>query len=134
MESVIELIKRSVFSDTFKMETETTYEEDGRIVVNPLSYELGQQITLNGGIVKINGRMIVDADGNAEFVPYGVNTCCRYNRLLSTRYSEVRETKEDIILMFRFRKSFGKLNILSQFWNEIKIVRNFIKNEIRIWQ
>ena len=127
MESILELIKRSVFSDTFKMETETTYQEDGRIVVNPMHYELGQNITLNGGMVKSYGRMIVDADGNAEFVPSGVNTCSRYTRLLSTRYSEVRETKEDIIFMFRFRKSLGKSYILSLFWDEMKIVRNFFK-------
>ena len=50
---------KNFFTAVFKMETQTVYNENGRIVVTPLDYELGQCITLDGKVVKIPGRVVV---------------------------------------------------------------------------
>lgn len=130
------LFQMRVFSDTVNMETETIFHEDGRISTFPCSYELGQQITLNGGVVKMKAKVMVDPDGNTSITPYHTGSGERYRRLFNTHHGEVKETKEDIIVKFQFPKRNGRLNIADMLEDEMDDIIDFIETteEIKEWQ
>lgn len=130
------ILQIRVFSDTLKMETETVFHEDGRISTYPCSYELGQQITSNGGIVKMKAKVEVDPDGNTSITPYHTDSGERYRRLFKTRHGEVKETQEDIIVKLQFKKRSGRMNIADMLEDEIDDITEFIEttNDIKQWQ
>ncbi len=118
------------------METETIFHEDGRISTYPCSYELGQQITSNGGVAKMKAKVMVDPDGNISITPYHTDSGERYRRLFKTRHGEVKETQDDIIVKLQFRKRDGRLCIADMLEDEIDDITEFIEttNDIKQWQ
>ena len=125
-----------VFSDSFKMETETVFNEDGTIRTFPLPYELGQQVTSSGGTVKMKAKVTVDADGNICVMPYRHNSGERYQRLLRTAHGEVKETQEDLIVKLQLRKRRGRWAVCDLLENEIDEMIGFLETteEVKQWQ
>ncbi len=125
-----------VFSDSYKMETETVYHEDGTIRTFPCAYELGQQITCSGGTVKMKAKVVVDNDGNTYVMPYNRNSGERYRRLFKTAHGEVKETSTDVIVKLQFRKDDGRLEICDMLEDETDDIINFIETteEVEQWQ
>ena len=121
---------KNFFTAVFKMETQTVYNENGRIVVTPLDYELGQCITLDGKVVKIPGRVVVDSDGNMTFTPSKQTMCSRFNVIYRTRYAEIRETKRDFVFVFRFQKMLMRKTLIRIFIDEIEKVKKFVIHNI----
>ena len=122
---------KNFFTAVFKMETQTVYNENGRIVVTPLDYELGQCITLDGKVVKIPGRVVVDSDGNMTFTPLKQTMCSRFNVIYRTRYAEIRETKRDFVFVFRFQKMLMRKTLIRIFIDEINKVKKFVIHNIK---
>ena len=122
---------KNFFTAVFKMETQTVYNENGRIVVTPLDYELGQCITLDGKVVKIPGRVVVDSDGNMIFTPSKQTMCSRFNVIYRTRYAEIRETKRDFVFVFRFQKMLMRKTLIRIFIDEIEKVKKFVIHNIK---
>ena len=125
-----ERIKR-IFSDVFKMETETIYNEDGKIVVTPCDYELGKCITCDGKVVKIPGRAEVDPDGNMTFTPSKQTLSSRFEVIYRTRHAEIRETKRDFVFVFRFQKMLMRKTLIRIFIDEIEKVKKFVIHNIK---
>lgn len=120
--------KARVFSDTYKMETETVFHEDGTIKTFPCAYELGQQITCSGGTVNMKAKVVVDADGIVSVLPYQRNSGERYRRLLTTAHGEVKETNTDVIVKFQFQKSCGVRYICKMLKEEVTKIVKYLKN------
>lgn len=103
--------KYDIFSDCYRMETETVYHPDGRISTYPCVYELGQQITSDGSTVSYKGRITVDPDGQLRVTPYAEGSHLRYLPLYRTRHGEVKETRHDLIVKLQFPKRLGPMRI-----------------------
>lgn len=125
-----------VFSDSFKMETETVFNEDGTIRTFPLPYELGQQVTASGGTVKMKAKVTVDADGNICVMPYRHNSGERYRRLLRTAHGEVKETQEDLIVKVQLHKRSGRWAVCELLEDEMDEIIEFLETteEVKQWQ
>lgn len=122
---------RKIFSDVFQMETQTVYNENGKIVVTPMDYELGQCITLDGKVVKIPGRAEVDPDGNVTFTPSKQTMCGRFEVIYRTSHAEIRETKKDYVFVFRFAKIYFRKTLIRLFLDEMRKVRKFVTQNIK---
>lgn len=125
-----------VFSDSFKMETETVYLEDGSIRTFPMPYELGQQVTCSGGTVQMKAKVVVDADGNVSMNPYRKDSGERYRQLLKTAHGEVKETHEDVIVKLQFRKRRGRWAVCELLEDEVDEITGFLETteEVEAWQ
>ncbi len=117
-----------VFSDSFKMETETVFHKDGTIKTFPCAYELGQQITCTGGTVVMKAKVTVDADGNTSVMPYQQDSGERYHRLMKTEHGAVLETKQNIIVKLAFKKRLGRFVIADMLEDEIDDMIEFIES------
>ena len=122
---------RKIFSDVFQMETQTVYNENGKIVVTPMDYELGQCITLDGKVVKIPGRAEVDPDGNVTFTPSKQTMNGRFEVIYRTSHAEIRETKKDYVFVFRFAKIYFRKTLIRLFLDEMRKVRKFVTQNIK---
>lgn len=136
MEEILSANQARVFSDSFKMETETLYHEDGTIRTFPLAYELGQQITCSGGAVRYKAKVLVDADGNLSILPYRHKSGNRYRLLLRTPHGEVKETQEDLIVKLQLRKRRGRWAICELLEDELDEIIGFLETteEVEQWQ
>ena len=125
-----------VFSDSFKMETQTTYLEDGSIRTSPELYELGQQVTCSGGTVQMKAKVVVDADGNVSMSPYRKDSGERYRQLLKTAHGEVKETRDDVIVKLQFRKRRGRWAVCDLLEDEVDEIIGFLERtkEVEPWQ
>jgi|GEM_PF-4603265 len=125
-----------VFSDSYKMETETVYHEDGTIKTFPLSYELGQRITCSGGTVKMKAKVTVDSDGYACVMPYRKNSGERYRQLMQTEHGTVLETRKQVIFKLVFKKRNGRLQVADMLEDEVDDMIGFIETtkDIEQWQ
>lgn len=118
---------KNVFVESINMETQTVFHNNGSINIYPCDFELGQHIVSGGTVVSQKGRMTTDDDGRSKFMPYAQNCGSRYDPLFDTAHGEVKETKQSVIMTFRFPKKLGKALIEALFAEECEEVKAFIK-------
>lgn len=91
-----------------RMNTMTSYFENGKINIYPCSFEEEKVVTTTTR--RIRGSMMVLEDGTAYFTPVQKGTVGnRYAVAYATDYGSVRTTKRDVIVTFRYPKRFGQL-------------------------
>lgn len=97
-----------VFAETISMDTTTRYREDGRTDIIPCDYERNRDILNNGcRSVKLQGTMVIDADGEAHFVPFSNTGEPRYKMLQRTLHGEVKTTQRNVIVHYVFPLNYG---------------------------
>jgi len=116
-----------VFIDTFRIETQTMYRENGEINIYPCSFEENHFIVADGNRVSQKGRMVTQDDGTSKFHPYAVGSGSRYNNLYHSAHGTVRETKNDVVFQLRFHKRLGKGLIMDLLRKEVKEMVAFVK-------
>ena len=125
-----------VFSDTYQMETQTLYHEDGTILTTPLAYELGKLITCSGGTVKFKANVVVDSDGNTSVTRMKSTGTKRYRTLYETKHGVILETKKHVVVKLQFPKDRGRLEICDMLEDEVEDLGIFLEttNKIQQWQ
>lgn len=109
---------QNVFVDTFRIETQTVFNQDGNINIFPCAFEENHFIVADGNQASQKGRMVTHNDGTSHFHPYAVDSGSRYNFLLHTPHGEVKETRNQIIFILRFPKHLG-----------LKLIRALLRSE-----
>ena len=117
----------NVFVDNIKIETQTTYSENGKINIYPCAFEENPHLVAHGDRVSQKGRMVTHDDGTSHFHPYAVDSGSRYNTLFRTAHGEVKETQDNVIFLLRFPKRLGKGLIESMLREEQNEQQAFVK-------
>ena len=120
------MTKKRVFIDNIRIETQTVFNENGNINIDPCAFEDNPQLVLNGDRVSQKGRMITEDNGTSCFHPYAVDSGSRYSTLFRTAHGEVKETQNDIIFQLRFPKRLGKSLIENMLREEHKELMAFV--------
>ena len=120
-------MKKNIFIQNLRMETQTFFTENGNINIYPCAFELGQHIVSGGNRVRQKGCMVTEDDGTSHFRAYAKDSGSRYNTLFGTAHGEVKETLETVIFQLRFPKRLGKALIESLFREETDEQAAFIK-------
>ena len=118
---------KNVFSDNFRIETQTVFNENGNINIYPCHFEEKHFIVADGNQAKQKGRMVTEDDGTSLFRPYAVDSGSRYNTLFSTAHGTMKESKNDIIVQLRLPKRLGKAIMKSILYDEAGEMCDFIK-------
>lgn len=101
-------LKNQVFVKDTNMETQTVFMANGHIDIYPCSFEQGQHIVANGkDKASQKGRMVTDDNGTSHFRPYRKDSAVRYTPLMQTEHGEMKSTKKEIKIVFRFKKSLS---------------------------
>lgn len=116
-----------VFIDNIKIETQTTYAENGKINIYPCAFEERQNIVAHGERASQKGLMVTHDDGTSCFHPYAHDSGSRYNTLFRTSHGTVKETQSDVIFQLRFPKRLGKSLIETFFKEETEEQAAFVK-------
>ena len=119
--------QKNIFVENLNMETQTVFHTSGDINIYPCDFERGQQIVAGGTRASQKGRMITEDDGTSHFKHYRQGSGSRYEPLFGTAHGEVKETKQSVIMTFRFPKKLGKALIEALFAEECEEVKAFIK-------
>lgn len=118
---------KRVFIDTFRIETQTEYRENGGINIYPCSFEENPMMVVDGEYASQKGRMVTFNDGSSQFHPYAVDSGSRYNNLYQSAHGTVKETKNDVVFQLRFPKRLGKELIMDLLRKEVKEMVAFVK-------
>lgn len=116
-----------VFIDTFRIETQTEYRENGGINIYPCSFEENPMMVVDGEYASQKGRMVTLNDGTSQFHPYAVDSGSRYKTLYCSAHGSLRETKNDVVFQLRFPKRLGKELIMDLLRKEVKEMVAFVK-------
>lgn len=90
-----------IFIETVRMETQTVYQENGRITTFLCPWEVGQHITMAETVCQ-QGRMVTEHDGTCHFVPYGHKAGSRYKMVYKSRHCTAKQTQSEWVVTFRF--------------------------------
>ena len=90
---------------SLKMDSETTFYENGNITSHANSWEQSKApMTESGKTVAMRGRMTVQADGATSFVAYNVGTPSRFKTLFRVLNGSLKETNKNIVVNFCMSK------------------------------
>lgn len=93
---------------SLKMDSETTFYENGNITSHANSWEQSKApMTENGKAVAMRGRMTVQADGTTSFVAYNVGTPSPFKILFSVPNGSLKETSKSIVVNFCMSKKLS---------------------------
>lgn len=110
------------------IDTVTTYEESGSMLITPAPYEADKDpITRGGKIVSNRGRMTVLSNGAAHFSPYQKTNRKVYRRRFVTRHGELRVTNSDVIISFHFPQRMKNGEMRRLYYKESAEMREFIR-------
>ena len=116
----------NVFINNVRIETQTVFNENGKINIFPCAFEENPHLVAHGNRASQKGRMITD-DGTSCFSPYAINSGSRYNTLFLTPHGSVKETLHDVIFQIRFPKQLGKSLIENMLHDEQTEQLAFVK-------
>ena len=120
-------MKKNIFIQNLRMETQTIFTENGNINIYPCAFELGQHIVSGGNRVRQKGCMVTEDDGTSRFRAYAKDSGSRYNTLFRTAHGEVKETRRNVIFQLRFPKRMGKALIQALLREEQEEQQAFVK-------
>ena len=120
-------MKKNIFIQNLRMETQTIFTENGNINIYPCPFELGQHIVSGGNSVRQKGCMVTEDDGTSRFRAYAKDSGSRYNTLFRTAHGEVKETRRNVIFQLRFPKRMGKALIQALLREEQEEQQAFVK-------
>ena len=123
-----------VFSNNFKLKTDTEFLTDGTINVVPFGWSEGRSklSTPNGKPVKIRGNAEVALSGKMIFTPFKTTGKRRYDVIYRDNILEIRETKRDFIFHFRVAKTmFEKEENIKQLLDEFDWLKKYISKTLK---
>ena len=127
-----------IFSDVFHIATETTFREDGSLVVMPIDWKEGEAILetpSKRNPPKVYGKMEYSLTGKAIFVPSKKTNNSRYTTIHSDQFLEIRETDKDLIFKVQAGKGyFADNKTVKPVMDTFDWAKKYIKNDIKIRQ
>ena len=93
---------------SLKMDSETTFYENGNITSHANGWEQSKAPMTEGGkTVSMRGRMTVQADGTTSFAAYNVGTPSPFKILFCVPNGSLKETSRSLVVNFCMSKKLS---------------------------